>query len=188
MQAPWIYSSTFLPYTGEPIDFLLEDRSQPMHGTFADGMFHSRWADYAADRVQSWHGSDADPSAEPLDIPNAAPRQVWVALLKRLPQIFSMWQNASPMARSRTRSRTNAHWGTSEQVQRLTSFAVEKRFCGAWMHRREQRRKTLIRESRVRRCRIRLVMNGSRTDLFIPSLDVPGSHRHDRWYPRLPTA
>ena len=43
-------------------------------------------------------------------------------------------------------------WSTSEQVQRLTGFAVEKRFCGAWMHRREQRRKSLIRELRVRTC------------------------------------
>jgi hypothetical protein len=109
MQAPWIYSSTFLPYTGEPIDFLLEDRSQPMHGTFANGMFHSRWADYAADRVQSWRGSDADPSAAPLELPKTEPlRQDWVALLQRLPQIFFMRRNASAMARPHTHSRTNA--------------------------------------------------------------------------------
>jgi hypothetical protein len=109
MQAPWIYSSTFLPYTGEPIDFLLEDRSQPMHGTFVDGMFHSRWADYAADRVQSWRGSDSDPSAGPLDIPKIATTGIWVAVLKRLPQVFSMRRNASQMERPRTHSRTNAH-------------------------------------------------------------------------------
>jgi len=40
MQAPWIFSSTFLPYTSELIDFLLEDRSEPLDGTFGDGMFH----------------------------------------------------------------------------------------------------------------------------------------------------
>ena len=108
MQTPWIFSSTFLPYTGEPIDFLLEDRSQPMHGTFANGMFHSRWADYAADRVQSWRGADSDPSAEPLEMPKAGTTGIWVALLKRLPNIFSMGRNASPMTQSHTHSRTNA--------------------------------------------------------------------------------
>jgi hypothetical protein len=109
MQASWIFSSTFLPCTGEPVDFLLEDRSQPMHGTFANGMFHSRWADYAADRVQSWRGADSDPSAEPLDLPKAATTGSWVALLKRLPQVFSMRRNACPVAPPHAHSRTHAH-------------------------------------------------------------------------------
>ena len=63
MQNQWIFSSTFLPYTGEPIDFMLEDRGQPIHGTYADGSFHSRWADYDADRVTSWRGTEGNPPA-----------------------------------------------------------------------------------------------------------------------------
>jgi hypothetical protein len=35
------FSSAFLPYTGESIEFLLEEREQPIHGTFAK---HDIWA------------------------------------------------------------------------------------------------------------------------------------------------
>ena len=109
MQAPWNHSSTFLPHSGEPIDFLLEDRSQPMHGTFANGMFHSRWADYTADRVQSWRGSDVDPSAEPIEVPKSTATGTWVALRKRLLQAFSMRTHENAMQRPHTHSRTHAH-------------------------------------------------------------------------------
>jgi hypothetical protein len=83
MQTQWIFSSTFLPRTGEPVDFMLEDRGQPIHGTFADGSFRSRWADYDAGRVKSWRGSEGDPSAVQI-APKAAPTGGFVAMLKRL--------------------------------------------------------------------------------------------------------
>jgi len=83
MQAPWIFSSTFLPYTGEPIDFLLEDRSEALHGAFVNGMFHTRWADYDADRVQSWRVSRCDPPVEYLDLPNVPTAGAFRKLLRR---------------------------------------------------------------------------------------------------------
>jgi hypothetical protein len=84
MSAKWIISSTFLPYTGEPIDFLLEDRETPISGTFADGRFHSRWADFSADQVQSWREANIDPAHAPIAAPVVAGRRAWVMTLKRL--------------------------------------------------------------------------------------------------------
>jgi hypothetical protein len=107
MQAPWIFSSTFLPCAGEPVDFLVEDRMQPMHGTFGNGMFHSRWADYGADRVQSWRGSEADPSAAHLDMPKASTTEVSIALFKRLTRLLSWRRKVTPIALHHTRSRIN---------------------------------------------------------------------------------
>ena len=106
MQAPWNFSSTLLPYAGEPIDFRLEDR-QPMHVIFANGMSHSRWADYGADRVQSWRGSEADPSAAHLDMPKASTTEVSIALFKRLTRLLSWRRKVTPIALHHTRSRIN---------------------------------------------------------------------------------
>jgi len=106
MQAKWIFSSTFLPYTGEPIEFMLEDRNQPIHGTFADGIFHSRWADYDADRVASWRGSDGDPSAEPIELSTVSKGR-FVTTLKRLARILS-GRRSSPIAAPRSHARPHA--------------------------------------------------------------------------------
>jgi hypothetical protein len=107
MHAPWIVSSTFLPYTGEPIDFRLEDRSQPIHGTFLDGIFHSRWADYGAHRVQSWRGSVAGPPEAPLATPEPARKNDLIAWLQRLANrnLFGR-ASAAPVAVTHRRSRT----------------------------------------------------------------------------------
>jgi hypothetical protein len=53
MPTTWFSSATFLPYPGEPIDFLLEERGEPIHGTFANGMFQSDLArfDHGAQRL-----------------------------------------------------------------------------------------------------------------------------------------
>lgn len=108
MQAQWIYSSTFLPYTGEPIEFMLEDRQQPIHGIFANGLFHSRWADYDADRVQSWRESDDDPSAAPIAIPKAALTDAFIATFKRLRDALSPGRQATAIIPSRSHARTRA--------------------------------------------------------------------------------
>jgi hypothetical protein len=71
MQDQWIYSSGLLPHTGEPIEFKLEERDQPISGTFADDVFHSRWAGYGRGRVGSWRSLDADSSARPMAAPTA---------------------------------------------------------------------------------------------------------------------
>jgi hypothetical protein len=88
MSTKWNFSSTFLPYTGEPIDFQLEDREEPIHGTFANGTFHSRWADYDADRVQSWRTAIGDPAHEGIAGPSVENGRAWFApwtgLVKRL--------------------------------------------------------------------------------------------------------
>jgi hypothetical protein len=66
MATQWIFSATYLPHGGESIDFRLDDREEPIHGTFADGSFHSRWADYPVDRVRAWRKALADPMREPV--------------------------------------------------------------------------------------------------------------------------
>ncbi len=71
MQDPWICCSSFLPATGAPIEFRLEEREQPIHGTFADGIFHSRWADYCRSSVGSWRSLDSDLSAWPMRTPTS---------------------------------------------------------------------------------------------------------------------
>ena len=108
MQAPWIFSSTFLPYTGEPIDFLLKDRSEPLHGTFGNGMFHSRWADYGADRVQSWRGSDADQVVAPMGMPKVATAGAFITTWRRLTSAVSGRRSAVPTVSPHRHSRTTA--------------------------------------------------------------------------------
>lgn len=105
MQEKWIFSSTFLPYTGEPIEFMLEDRKQPIHGTFANGAFHSRWADYDVDRVASWRGSDGDPSAEPIKLSTASTGR-FIATLKRLARVLA--GRGAPIALPLSHARTHA--------------------------------------------------------------------------------
>jgi hypothetical protein len=106
MQTKWIFSSTFLPYTGEPIEFMLEDRNQPIHGTFANGAFHSRWADYDVDRVASWRGSDGDLSAVPMQIPTVS-KGTFITTLRRLTKVLSRGRVA-PIVPPRSHARTNA--------------------------------------------------------------------------------
>lgn len=106
MQEKWIFSSTFLPYTGEPIEFMLEDRNQPIHGTFADGIFHSRWADYDANRVASWRETDGDPSTAPIETPPATMGR-FMTTLKRLARILSR-RRGIPIAAPRSHSRPHA--------------------------------------------------------------------------------
>lgn len=109
MQSQWIFSSTFLPYTGEPIEFMLEEREQPIHGTFADGLFHSRWADYAADRVASWRGADRDPSAvAPIAIPKLVQAGAFATTMKRLANVLSGRSNVTPIKPPRSHARAIA--------------------------------------------------------------------------------
>jgi hypothetical protein len=108
MQAPWIFSSTFLPFAGEPIDFMLEDRNQPIHGTFVDGIFHSRWADYGPDRVQSWRGSTDAAGAHPMGAAKAAPEGAFLATLMRLVRSWVTKSASAPIATSHRRSRRPA--------------------------------------------------------------------------------
>ncbi|HEV2607751.1 MAG TPA: hypothetical protein VGT79_07195, partial [Xanthomonadaceae bacterium] len=86
---------------------MLEDRNQPIHGTFANGAFHSRWADYDADRVASWRGSDGDTSAMPTQKPTAA-TGMFVTTLKRLTRILSRGRSTPMIAPPRSHARTHA--------------------------------------------------------------------------------
>ncbi len=88
MQDQWNYSSSFLPYTGEPIEFRLEEREQPLHGIFADGVFHSRWADYAQNLVGSWRRLDTSPEAWPIAAPES-PTRSFSGIVKRMKMIVS---------------------------------------------------------------------------------------------------
>jgi hypothetical protein len=106
MQTQWIFSSTFLPHVGEPVDFMLEDRGQSIRGTFSDGSFHSRWADYDAQRVKSWRGSGNDPS-DVQATAKAAPTGAFLGMLKRWVRPLSANRRAVPMS-PRSHSRRTA--------------------------------------------------------------------------------
>ena len=83
MELQWIYSASFLPYTGEPIEFMLEERGQSVYGTFANGHFHSGGADYDIHQVTSWRESDVT-SAAPIMKPAEVPAHTLGSALKRL--------------------------------------------------------------------------------------------------------
>lgn len=57
---------SFLPSEQELVTFFVDDREASVFGKFADGKFHSRWADYDVGRVQSWQAAvaGADPMRE----------------------------------------------------------------------------------------------------------------------------
>ncbi len=105
MQAPWIFSSTFLPCAGEPIDFMLDDREQAIHGTFADGVFHSRWADYDAHRVASWRESDGEQSIAVASLPKPVASGRFAIALRRMGRIFSRKSEAAPSTPLRSHAR-----------------------------------------------------------------------------------
>lgn len=54
----WVSSSSSLPHAGEPIRFLLDERTVSIDGEYAGGVFRSRWGEYDVGRVQSWCASD----------------------------------------------------------------------------------------------------------------------------------
>jgi len=55
----------------------------PIHGTFTEGVFHARWADYRADRVDSWHASEAEQSAPAAQAPDSSFAAALARTLKR---------------------------------------------------------------------------------------------------------
>lgn len=66
MKTEWILSSRALPAVGKSVDFLVVDRSVPIHGTFLNGVFHAHWADYDTLRVEWWCPSAETPAAAPI--------------------------------------------------------------------------------------------------------------------------
>jgi hypothetical protein len=89
MQTKWILRSTSLPGAGDPVDFLLLNRSVPIHGAFTDGVFHARWADYGVDRVESWCVSDDQLAAAPTRSTGFSIRAIFNRTLKR-------WSDPAP--------------------------------------------------------------------------------------------
>jgi hypothetical protein len=108
MQSPWIFSSTFLPDTDASVEFTVEEREQSICGTFAHGVFHSRWADYDARRVASWRGSDADRSVAPIELPPPSREGALISTLKKLTRLFSRTVNAPLIVPARNHFRTMA--------------------------------------------------------------------------------
>ncbi|MEO8742408.1 MAG: hypothetical protein ABI365_04365 [Lysobacteraceae bacterium] len=107
MQDQWIYSSSFVPYTGEPIEFRLEEREQPISGTFADDAFHSRWADYGRSRVGSWRSLASNPPTSPMVAPTSTTSS-FARIFKRLKDTISRNQGTDPIAPPLYRPRTAA--------------------------------------------------------------------------------
>jgi len=65
MQAIWVASSASLPPESQVVEFLLDDRSVPMDGTYAHSSFHSRWTEYDVGRVRTWRSSGPSLPPEP---------------------------------------------------------------------------------------------------------------------------
>lgn len=106
MSTPWIFCSTFLPSIGEPIDFLLEGRDEPIHGTFDRGVFHSRWAEYESARVRSWRQALIDPAHEAIAEPGAGIRRHAFASLGALARrLFGHFPRVHALAVPRNRIR-----------------------------------------------------------------------------------
>ncbi len=107
MQHQWIYSSSFLPYTGEPIEFRLEEREQSITGTFADGVFHSHLARYNRSNVGSWRSLDSAPSAQPFGAPTSTTGS-FSRIFQRLKNSISRNHGNDLMTPPRDRIRTVA--------------------------------------------------------------------------------
>ena len=54
MDADWMQSSGGLPRDGEQVEFVLDDRTMAMRGTYTLPSFHSHWAEYGVERVHRW--------------------------------------------------------------------------------------------------------------------------------------
>ncbi|MEO7062396.1 MAG: hypothetical protein ABI082_01305 [Dokdonella sp.] len=61
MSRQWVRSSASLPHAGASIQFMIDDRKVPMEGTYAGGVFRSRWCTYDVGCVNSWCASDDSP-------------------------------------------------------------------------------------------------------------------------------
>jgi hypothetical protein len=107
MDSQWIHSASFLPYTGEPIEFMLEEHGESIFGTFANGEFHSRWTDYDARRVASWRELGAA-SPAPTAEPTVAPAATFSSALKRLIRAVCGRPILAPIMLPRGRCRTTA--------------------------------------------------------------------------------
>ena len=59
MQLDSVTNSSGLPHEGQRVEFVLEDRKVALHGTYSQQAFHSRWSEYALERVRSWQSDDA---------------------------------------------------------------------------------------------------------------------------------
>jgi hypothetical protein len=108
MKSKWIFSSTLLPDSMEPVEFLVEELEQSIHGTFADGVFHSRWTDYDTSRVASWRESADDPSVAPNAIPKEVRTGGFRAMLKRVTSVFTDKPSRSPIATAHGSCRAHA--------------------------------------------------------------------------------
>jgi hypothetical protein len=63
MSAQWVTSATGLPHQGESVEFMLDNRSVAMDGTYDRQTFRSRWTGYDIQRVRTWRLADVN-SAE----------------------------------------------------------------------------------------------------------------------------
>lgn len=82
MSVSWISTTACLPLSGAPILFVLDHREGPMSGTYAQGVFHSRWSDYDVDNVRLWCASNVSTVA-PMTVTNPQ-FQIWIGLLNWL--------------------------------------------------------------------------------------------------------
>ena len=84
MKALWISCSRALPRDGEPVQFRVSSHEIGLRGTYAEGQFRSRWACYAARRIDSWHALDINPGTIAIPVVDPAHTEASVSLLKRL--------------------------------------------------------------------------------------------------------
>jgi hypothetical protein len=79
-----IIGRNFMPYTGEPIDLLPEDRETQLHGTFVNDSLHTRYADNRSNRDQSRQRAVVVTVQPVTGRPRVKERQDWIAALKRI--------------------------------------------------------------------------------------------------------
>ena len=84
MQMSWISSSTNLPLEGEPVQFLADGREVSLRGTYTNGVFHSRWAEYDVGRIGAWHAQDINHAVAQIVVSNRASTEKSFTVLKRL--------------------------------------------------------------------------------------------------------
>jgi hypothetical protein len=124
MQKQWIYSSSFLPFTGEPIEFRLEEREQPIHGTFANDVFHSRWADYGRSSVGSWRVLHDDSSASAIGAPTST-TDSFSRIVKRMKSIISRCHGTNLIAQPHAQVRAAAMVATALPRSRATARGID---------------------------------------------------------------
>lgn len=105
----WTCSLDQSPREEAIVEFLLQDRATPVHGTYSDGLFHSRWATYATSRVRAWRALDSGPQEPNAGTKRAERDEASLALLRRLNRLFARSSQGAPSDQSGSAPRSHSN-------------------------------------------------------------------------------